>query len=50
MMLRRTCILTVDFGVVGAAVEEDTRGLSTTVAYSVIVDLDVVASLGCDDT
>lgn len=42
-------ILTVNLGVVGAAVEEDAHGIRPAVVDIVVVDLDVVATLGRDD-
>ena len=42
--------LTVDLGVVGAAVEEDPHGVLAPVEDLVVVDLHVVAALGGDDT
>lgn len=41
--------LTVNLRGVGAPVEEDTGGLSSTVEHFVLVDLHVVAPLGSDD-
>lgn len=42
--------LTVNFGVVGAAVEEDAGSARATVADYVVEDLHVVTSLGGNDT
>lgn len=43
-------VLTVDFAVVAAAVKEYPDSVFSSIAYIVLVDLDVVAPLGGDDT
>lgn len=48
--LQKLDLLTMNNGIVRAAVEENPHGFSTAVVDFVLVDLDVVASLGSDDT
>lgn len=42
--------LTVNFCAVAAAVEKDASSISPTILDYVVVDLNVVAALGCDNT
>lgn len=42
--------LTVNFSIVGAAVKEDADGGRSTIVDLVVVDLQVVAALGADDS